>query len=81
MGCVIEELCKGAEWSEKDLKKEAAERNRIDQLYEYLKNNISSNQLNTLKRLMKSEYDLRQTENIRFFINGFRLGMSLKSEN
>lgn len=81
MNSIIEELCKGAEWSEKDLKKDIAERHRIDQLYGNLKESISTNQLNTLKKLMKSEYDLRQTENIRFFINGFRLGMALKSEN
>ncbi len=80
MGSVMEELCRGAEWSEKDLKKDIAERHRIDQLYNNLKESISPEQTNTLKRLMKSEYDLRQTENIRFFINGFRLGMSLNSE-
>ncbi len=81
MSSVTEELCRGAQWSEKDLKKDAAERHRIGQLYDNLKEIIPSEQLNTLKKLMKSEYDLRQTENIRFFINGFRLGISLKSEN
>lgn len=81
MGSVIEELCRVAEWSEKDLKKDLAERNRIEQLYEHLKSGISPSQLNTLKRLMKSEYDLRQAENTRFFINGFRLGLSVKPEN
>lgn len=81
MNSVIEELCRGAEWSEKDLKKDIAERHRIEQLYENLKANISPNQLATLKRLMKSEYDLRQAENTRFFINGFRLGLSVKPED
>ena len=81
MGSVVEELCRSAEWSEKDMRKDMAERNRIDQLYESLKKDISSSQVTTLKRLMKSAYDIRQAENIRFFVNGFRLGMSLKSEN
>ncbi len=81
MSSVIEELCMGAEWSEKDLKKDANERHRIGQLYDRLKEIIPSEQQNTLKKLMKSEYDLRQTENIRFFINGFRLGVSLKAES
>lgn len=77
MNSVIEELCRGAEWSEKDLKINASDRNRIEQCYDSLKNNLTSNQLSTLKKLMKSEYNLQQTENMRFFINGFRLGMSL----
>lgn len=81
MSSVIEELYRGAEWSEKDLRKDAAERLRIDQLYDYLKENITSRQLIALQKLLKSEYNVRQTENMRFFINGFRLGMSLNSEN
>lgn len=77
MNSVIEELCRGAEWSEKDLKANISDRHRIEQCYDSLKNNLTSNQLSTLKKLMKSEYNLQQTENMRFFINGFRLGMSL----
>lgn len=77
MNSVIEELCRGAEWSEKDLKINASDRNRIEQCYDSLKKTLTLNQLSTLKKLMKSEYNLQQTENMRFFINGFRLGMSL----
>lgn len=77
MNSVVEELCRGAEWSEKDLKINASDRNRIEQCYDSLKKTLTLNQLSTLKKLMKSEYNLQQTENMRFFINGFRLGMSL----
>ena len=81
MGGAAEELFRCAEWLEKDLEEDANERNRINQMYECLKKSISPSQVTTLKRLMKSEYNIRQAENIRFFVNGFRLGMSLKSEN
>ncbi len=80
MSSVIKELCGGAEWSEKDLRKDTAARSRVEQRYNMLKECLEPNGIEILKKLMKSEYDLRQLENIRFFINGFRLGISVNSE-
>lgn len=57
------------------------EKNRIGQLYSYLHDNLSGDELKTLERLMKSQNKISDSENMRFFVNGFKLGMSFAIES
>lgn len=81
MNSVIAELLKSAEWSEQELRINAAETNCMEQCYENLKRSITPSQMCSLRKLLRSSYNLQQAENVRFFVNGFRIGLSMKSEN
>ena len=57
------------------------EKNRIGQFYSYLHDNLSGDELKTLENLVKSQDRLIDAENMRFFVNGFKLGMSFAVES
>lgn len=56
------------------------EKNRMKQFYSYLRNNLSEDESKTLERLMKCQNKIIDAENMRFFVNGFKLGMSFAIE-
>lgn len=57
------------------------EKNRINQLYSHLQDNLSGDELKTLEKIIKCQNKLSNFENMHFFINGFELGMSFAVES
>ncbi len=68
----------------KDMKKDREylyAKNRANQLYEMLRENLSDKDAETLDRIIASSNRQAERENLRFFTNGFKLGMSFVIEN
>ncbi|MBQ8301051.1 MAG: hypothetical protein IJX57_03720 [Clostridia bacterium] len=57
------------------------EKNRINQCYNSIIENLSENDLKTFEKYINSEHKMREIENMRFFVNGFKAGMNFAIEN
>lgn len=57
------------------------EKNRMEQFYSYLRNNLSVDELKIFEKFIKSQNKISDSENMRFFVNGFKLGMSFAIES
>lgn len=70
--------------SKRDMRKDReylCAKNRANQLYEELRGKLSEKDIKTLDRIMASSNRQMERENLRFFTNGFKLGMSFTIEN
>lgn len=56
-------------------------KNQLDQFYNLLRDNLAGDNLKTLERLISKQEQFNKVETMRFFINGFKLGMSLAIES
>ena len=52
-------------------------KNRVKQYYDILKKSLSDYELNILDKLIENHYKMSGKENMYFFINGFKHGMSV----
>lgn len=70
--------------SNKDMKKDRAylnAKNHANQLYEILREKLPEKDAELLDRIMASSTKQTERESLRFFTNGFKLGMSFAIEN
>lgn len=70
--------------SNKDMKQDRAylyAKNRANQLYEILREKLSEKDAKTLDRMMASSNRQMERESLRFFTNGFKLGLAFAIEN
>ncbi len=56
-------------------------KNRANQLYETLRERLPKEEVQRLDRMVASSNRQMERENIRFFTNGFKLGLTFAVEN